>query len=51
MKRGEGNTNSPEFSLLAFIVPFLGHHSQQHSWGPHFFYNWAILDLVIVLKV
>jgi len=57
VKRGEGNTNSPELSLLK-ILPLAYHHSHFlaatldfTSFFPmaffgaaHFFYSWAVLD-------
>jgi len=57
VKRGEGNTNSPELSLLK-ILPLAYHHSHflvatldftsfftMAFLGPHtFFYSWAVLD-------
>jgi len=54
VKSREGNTNSPELSLLKFL-PLAYHHShflaanldfivQQHSWGAHTFLQRAVLD-------
>jgi len=51
VKRGEGDTNSPELSLLKFLPLAYNHShflaatlishlfSQQHSWGPHPFFT------------
>jgi len=51
VKRGEGNTNSPELSLLNFLplAYYYSHFlaatldftsfSQRHSWGPQIFFT------------
>jgi len=57
VKRGEGNTNSSELSLLKFL-PLAYHHSHflaatldftsffttAFLGAAHFFYSWAVLD-------
>jgi len=55
VKRGEGNTNSPELSLLKFL-PLAYHHSHFlaaildftsffTTGAAHFFYSWAVFGL------
>jgi len=59
VKHGEGNTNSPELSLLK-ILPLAYYHShflattldftsfsQQNSWGRTLFNSWVVLDLIM----
>jgi len=58
VKRGEGNTYSPELLFLKFLLLAYNHShfhfglyiffSQLHSWGPHAFCSsWAVLDYIM----